>query len=66
MERHRAECLMEPRKLMAAVNRLAEENQWLSLENQRLRAQSAAEGDDDGERTRKPARRCRGPGVDID
>ena len=37
LEEHKAECLLEPRKLMAAISRLASENERLTLENQMLR-----------------------------
>ena len=37
MEAHKAECLMEPRKLLAAIQKLQQENQRLTAENHALR-----------------------------
>ena len=37
MELHKAECLMEPRKLLAAIHKLHAENVRLDAENQTLR-----------------------------
>lgn len=41
LESHRAECTLEPRKLMAAISRLSLDNEALTRENARLREQSA-------------------------
>ena len=60
---HQAECLHDPRKLMAAVSQLARENQRLTLENQRLRDEAGGEA---GGRARKPARRKPGPGMCVE
>eukprot|EP00964_Phaeocystis_antarctica_P149621 scaffold116807_cov63-Phaeocystis_antarctica.AAC.3 len=37
MEAHKAECLMEPRKLLAAIHKLHAENTRLGAENEQLR-----------------------------
>lgn len=77
LERHMAECLMSPSKLMAAISALALQNEQLTLENERLarlasRASSMAESGSDAElgtdtRVRKAMRRKgAGPGVCID
>ena len=76
LERHMAECLMSPSKLMAAISALAQQNEQLTLENERLarltsRAESTAESGSDVElgtdtRVRKAMRRRAGPGVFID
>ena len=76
LERHMAECLMSPSKLMAAISALAQQNEQLTLENERLarltsRAESTAESGSDVElgtdtRVRKAMRRRAGPGVCID
>ena len=76
LERHMAECLMSPSKLMAAISALAQQNEQLTLENERLarltsRAESTAESGSDAElgtdtRVRKAMRRRAGPGVCID
>jgi regulator of replication initiation timing len=60
LDDHQAQCLHDPRKLMAAVSQLARENQRLTLENQRLREEAAGEA---RARARKPARRQPGPGM---
>ena len=66
LQQHKVECLMEPRKLMAAISKLAQENERLTLENQRLREDSSADMSD-GETTRvRKASRRRGPGFSID
>ena len=61
---------MEPKKLMAALNMLSQDNQRLTLENQRLRAESAASVDESGQlRPRKAGRRAAGqggPGISIE
>ena len=44
VEEHKAVCLLEPRKLMAAVSRLSLENERLALEVQQLRSREAACG----------------------
>ena len=80
LERHMAECLMSPSKLMAAISALAQQNEQLTLENERLArltsraefgAESTAESGSDAElgtdtRVRKAMRRRAGPGVCID
>ena len=73
LERHKAECLMSPRKLMAAISELARQNEQLTLENERLTiiASGAESSDADmmaGEvpRARKTARRRTGPGLSVD
>ena len=38
LEGHKAECLMEPRKLLAAIHKLHAENQRLDAENMELRS----------------------------
>ena len=37
METHKAECLMEPEKLVAAIQRLRQENQRLTTRNMQLK-----------------------------
>lgn len=66
LAQHKSECLMDPRKLMAAVQQLARENERLTLENQRLRDDSAAEQSDTEQRVRKVVRRRIGPGMSVD
>ena len=39
LEQHKADCLMEPRKLLAAIHKLHAENVRLDTENQSLRQQ---------------------------
>ena len=63
LAQHKSECLMEPRKLMAAVQQLARENERLTLENQQLRDESAADAE---LRARKVVRRRAGPGMSVD
>jgi hypothetical protein len=43
MEVHKVECLMEPRKLVAALQKLHQENQRLSAENVNLRSSISSE-----------------------
>ena len=38
LEEHKAECLMEPRKLLAAIHKLHAENMRLDAENSELRS----------------------------
>ena len=72
LERHKAECLMAPCKLMAAIAELARQNEQLTLENERLtRLASGGESCSEAEcgadmRVRKAARRRAGPGLSVD
>lgn len=68
MERHQAECLLAPAKLMAAIRELARQNEQLTLENERLRESSAADSDPDAveRRARKAVRRRMGPGTSVE
>ena len=62
MAQHTAECLMEPRKLLAALGHLQRENERLAQENLALRA---AEQPEPGT-SQKKRTRTRGPGVSVD
>lgn len=69
LDAHKCECLLEPRKLLAAVSKLALENERLTLENQRLLREAADDESEGGvPRTmRKARRRCgSGPGTSIE
>lgn len=63
MAQHKAECLYEPRKLLAALGHLQRENERLSNENQQWRAAAEAEPMT-APQNRK--RRARGPGVGVE
>ena len=76
LEGHKAECLLEPKKLMAAISRLALDNETLTLENARLR-EACMSMDEGGSRSgsaspelaagsRGGSRRKKGPGVCVE
>ena len=68
LDAHKSECLLEPQKLLAAVSKLALENERLTLENQRLLQEADGESEGGEPRTtRKARRRCgTGPGVSVE
>ena len=62
MAEHKAACLMEPRKLLAALGHLQRENETLARENLEMRAR--AQGDPMTGPGKK--RRARGPGMHVE
>ena len=53
LEQHKADCLMEPRKLLAAIHKLHAENVRLDAENQTLRQQAPLSPMSPGSESRK-------------